>query len=302
LQGETRPSSSSSSSSSLNSKIDIKGAIVFSIGITSVLLVITNVEDKMSFNNWIIIGILSATGFISLISFVYIENKAISPLIDFKLILNKVLLSANFLRMISGLFMFTILNTMPILIRNPEPIGFGESTINTAYIIIPFMTAYLIIGLSSGIILSKLGNIKVILIGSIICTIGFTLLVFFFHSLILLLAGLAILGIGSQMLHQGAININLVSTPKNQTGISFGISNVFYLMGSAIGPTIVGMYMQANQISITGVIGSFPSSQSYILIFSTGIILSIITIIIDVLVMKKINQESNTRSFKIKSR
>jgi MFS family permease len=297
LQGDTKPSSFS-----LNSKIDIKGAIVFSIGITSVLLVITNVEDKMSFNNWIIIGILSATGFISLISFVYIENKAISPLIDFKLILNKVLLSANFLRMISGLFMFTILNTMPILIRNPEPLGFGESAINTAYIIIPFMTAYLIIGLSSGIILSKLGNIKVILIGSIICTIGFTLLVFFFHSLILLLSGLAILGIGSQMLHQGAININLVSTPKNQTGISFGISNVFYLMGSAIGPTIVGMYMQANQISINGIIGSFPSSESYILIFSTGIMLSIITIIIDVLVMKKINQESNTRYFKTNSR
>ena len=104
------------------------------------------------------------------------------------------------------------------------------------------------------------------------------------------------------MLHQGAININLVATPKSQTGISFGISNVFYLMGSAIGPTIVGMYMQANQISINGVIGSFPSSESYILIFTTGIILSIITIIIDVLVMKKINQESNTRPFKIKSR
>jgi MFS family permease len=298
LLSDTKPSSSAS----LNSKIDIKGAIVFSIGITSVLLVITNVEDKMSFNNWIIIGTLSATGFISLMSFVYIENKAISPLIDFKLILNKVLLSANFLRMISGLFMFTILNTMPILIRNPKPLGFGESAINTAYIIIPFMTAYLIIGLSSGIILSKLGNIKVILIGSIICTIGFILLVLFFHSLILLLAGLAILGIGSQMLHQGAININLISTPKNQTGISFGISNVFYLMGSAIGPTIVGMYMQANQISITGDIGSFPSSQSYILIFSTGIILSIITIIIDLIVMKKINQERNARSFKIKSR
>ena len=299
FQGDIKPSSSSSS---LNSKIDFKGAIVFSIGITSVLLVITNVEVQMSFNNWIIISILSITGFVSLMTFVYIENKAVSPLIDFKLILNKVLLSANFLRMISGLFMFTILNTIPILIRNPKPLGFGESAINTAYIIIPFMSAYLIIGLSSGIILSKLGNIKVILIGSIICTIGFIILVLFFHYLILLLTGLAILGIGSQLLHQGAININLVATPKSQTGISFGISNVFYLMGSAIGPTIVGMYMQVNQISINGVIGSFPSSESYILIFSTGIILSIITIIIDVMVMKKINQESNTRSFKIKSR
>lgn len=282
--------------SSINSKIDIKGAIVFSIGITSILLTITNVEGNMSFTNWIVIGSLSTIGFISLLAFVYIENRAISPLIELKLVLSKVLLSSNILRMISGLFMFTILNTMPILIRNPKPIGFGENAINTASIIIPFMIAYLAIGLSAGFILSKLGNIKVILIGSVVCVIGFTNLVLFFHSLEPLLAGLAILGIGSQLLHQGAININLVSTPKNQTGISFGISNVFYLMGSAIGPTIVGMYMQVNQVSINGITGSFPSSQSYILIFITGIVLSIISIIIGVIVMNILKEGRNIKT------
>jgi hypothetical protein len=279
--------------SSTNSKIDIKGAIVFSIGIISILLIITNLEGKMSFTNWIVIGSLSVIGCISLILFAHIENRVKSPLIDLKLIANKVLLSANILRMIAGLFMFTILNTMPILIRNPKPIGFGESAINTASIIVPFMIAYLVIGVSSGFILSRLGNIRVIIIGSLICAAGFTNLLFFFHNLVTLLAGLAILGIGSQLLHQGAININLVSTPKKQTGISFGISNVFYLMGSAIGPTIVGMYMQANQISIDGIVGSFPSSYSYILIFETGIILSIMTIIIDIIVLNKVKEGRN---------
>jgi MFS family permease len=279
--------------SSTNSKIDIKGAIVFSIGIISILLIITNLEGKMSFTNWIVIGSLSVIGCISLILFAHIENRVKSPLIDLKLIANKVLLSANILRMIAGLFMFTILNTMPILIRNPKPIGFGESAINTASIIVPFMIAYLVIGVSSGFILSRLGNIRVIIIGSLICAAGFTNLLFFFHNLVTLLASLAILGIGSQLLHQGAININLVSTPKKQTGISFGISNVFYLMGSAIGPTIVGMYMQANQISIDGIVGSFPSSYSYILIFETGIILSIMTIIIDIIVLNKVKEGRN---------
>jgi fucose permease len=112
-----------------------------------------------------------------------------------------------------------------------------------------------------------------------------------------LLASLAILGTGSQLLHQGAININLVSTPKNQTGVSFGISNVFYLMGSALGPTIVGMYMQSNQISINRIAGSFPSSQSYLMIFYTGILLSIITILIDIIVMNTIKTRNNSRPF-----
>ena len=272
-------------------RVDIKGAILFSIGITSILLVITNVGDKMSFNDWIVVGILSLTGIISLSTFYHIENRGPFPLIDFKLVLSNVLLSANILRMIAGLFMFAILNTMPILIRNPEPAGFGESAINAAYIIVPFMLAYLIVGLASGFVLSKIGNTRVILVGSVIGAIGFTTLVLFFHSIVPLLAGLAILGIGSQMLHQGAVNINLVSTPKHQTGISFGISNVFYLMGSAIGPTVVGMYMQANQVSINGIVGSFPSSQSYVLIFSTGIALSLLTIIIDIYI---INNKKNS--------
>ena len=131
-------------------RVDIKGAILFSIGITSILLVITNVGDKMSFNDWIVVGILSLTGIISLSTFYHIENRVPFPLIDFKLVLSNVLLSANILRMIAGLFMFAILNTMPILIRNPEPAGFGESAINAAYIIVPFMLAYLIVGLASG--------------------------------------------------------------------------------------------------------------------------------------------------------
>jgi MFS family permease len=273
--------------SQIKFRIDIKGAVVFSIGITSVLLIITNVDDKMSPTDWSFIGILSIIGIVSLYAFYQIENRVQFPLMDFKVVLTNVLLSANILRMIAGLFMFAILSTMPILIRNPKPAGFGESAINTASIIVPFMMAYLIVGLSSGLILSKLGNIRVILAGSVISAAGFTTLALFFHSLVHLLAGLAILGIGSQMLHQGAININLVSTPRHQTGISFGISNVFYLLGSAIGPTIVGMYMHANQLSINGVHSSYPSHQAYFMIFSTGIALSLLTIIIDILISKK---------------
>lgn len=291
-RNENRNYNNRSKSSLSDSKLDIKGAIVFSLGIMSILLMITNLHVKLSPINSVITISLSITTIISLSIFVYIERRAKSPLIDFNLVVNKVLFFANVLRMIAGLFMFAILNAVPILIRNPKPVGFGEGSINTASIIIPFMAAYLMIGLSSGFIISKLGNTRVTLIGSIVSVIGFITLLLFFHSLGPLLISLAILGAGSQLLHQGAVNINLVSTPKNQTAISFGISNVFYLMGSAIGPTLVGMYMQSNQISING-IGSFPSSQSYIMIFYTGILLSVVAILIDIIVMKEIRSNNN---------
>lgn len=144
--------------------------------------------------------------------------------------------------------------------------------------------------------MSRIGNTKVTLIGSIVSVLGFTTLVLFFHSEFVVLVSLGVLGTGFQLLHQGSININLVSTPKKQTGISFGISNVFYLVGGAMGPAIVGMYMQANQISTKGIAGSFPSSESYILIFSTGIVLSVISIIVDIVAMDKITKKRKNAS------
>jgi MFS family permease len=282
-------STNSIEGSNVHSKIDIKGAIAFSIGISSFLLMITNLNSQTTYSNIIVIGSLAAIGIISSLIFFYIEKGAKPPLIDLRLVKDGILLSANVLRMMSGLFMFAILNTMPILIRSPKPIGFGESAVNTASVILPFMAAYLIVGLSFGYIMSRIGNTKVTLIGSMVSVLGFTTLVLFFHSEFVVLISLGVLGAGFQLLHQGSININLVSTPKKQTGISFGISNVFYLVGGAMGPAIVGMYMQGNQISIKGISGSFPSSESYILIFSTCIILSIISIIVDIVAMNKIN-------------
>jgi MFS family permease len=278
-----------------HSKIDIKGAIVFSIGITSFLLMITNLNSQTTYSNLVVVGSLAAIGIISSLIFFYIEKQTKSPLIDLGLVKDGILLSANVLRLMSGLFMFAILNTMPILIRSPKPIGFGESAVNTASVILPFMAAYLIVGLSFGYIMSRIGNTKVTLIGSIVSVLGFTTLVLFFHSEFAVLVSLGVLGTGFQLLHQGSININLVSTPKRQTGISFGISNVFYLVGGAMGPAIVGMYMQANQIS-KGIAGSFPSSESYILIFSTGIILSMISIIVDIVAMDKIAKKRKNAS------
>ena len=68
------------------------------------------------------------------------------------------------------------------------------------------------------------------------------------------------------------MDTNLVSTPKNQTAISFGINNVFYLMGSAIGPTLVGMYMQSNQVSINEIIGKALNTRNTKLTLHCGVV------------------------------
>jgi hypothetical protein len=54
---------------------------------------------------------------------------------------------------------------------------------------------------------------------------------------------------------------------------------LFYI-GMAIGPAVVGLYMQSHQISVSTIAGltSYPSAESYNLIYLTAWVLSLISI------------------------
>ena len=90
-----------------------------------------------------------------------------------KLVLNKEILPANLIILIVGLSNFMIFQTIPILVRNPEPLGFGADAISTGSIQLPFALVFLIFVPISGFIISKLGSLKPIIFGTIIITIIF---------------------------------------------------------------------------------------------------------------------------------
>jgi hypothetical protein len=100
-----------------------------------------------------IIIFLIIIGIISLISFIFIKRRTKSPLIDFKLLSNKIILPANILLLISFLTMFTVYQTIPILVRTPSLVrGLEGDAITTASIQFPFMIVFLLFAPSSGFV------------------------------------------------------------------------------------------------------------------------------------------------------
>ena len=67
--------------------------------------------------------------------------------------------------MLVGMSMFMVFQTIPILVRNPGPVGFGEDAISTEKAQLPFAIILLIFGPTSGFIVSKLGSLKPIILG-----------------------------------------------------------------------------------------------------------------------------------------
>jgi MFS family permease len=282
-------------------QIDIKGSILLAITITSFLLALTLLQstsgDNSNINNGysnfylIFESVLPfiVLGIISLILFIYVENHTKYPLMDFKIFLKPQILVPSTIIMIVGFSMFMVFQTIPILVQTPKPIGFGENALDTGQVQLPFAIVLLLFGPTSGIIISKLGSLKPVIFGSSLTTFGFIIILLFHSSELLISIGLGILSAGLSLAAVGAMNVIILSSPREYSGVTIGMSSMLRIVGSSVGPALAAMYMQTNQtvINIKGIVESLPSSFSFDLIFLTAVILSIASILLSIILYKK---------------
>ena len=238
------------------------------LSISAFLLTLTYFANTNSESNnftsfdGIVLGSLATLTICSMIAFVIVERKAKDPLIPLRLISDKILLPSNIILLVFGITMFMIYQTIPILVTSPIPFGFGGDAMDSAMVQLPFMIVFLIFAPSSGFIVSKIGNFKPIVVGSVLTTIGFASLFAFHVNEFLISLNLIIISAGLSLTQVGAFNITLQHTPHQYSGVSIGISVVLVLMGSSIGPVIASTYMQAYQEPVIGIEGqSFPSQS-----------------------------------------
>ena len=171
----------SKSKQRLSKSIDIKGAITLSAAVIS-FLVTLQLMEKAGSNNFTQIIIFSLASIVSLVLFITVEKKAPFPLIDFKLLKNRIILSANIINMTVGLTaLMVVYQSLPILIRSPPPSGFGGDASSIAIVQLPYMIVSLIFSVASGFVVAKFGNLRPTTMGTIVTTLGFFVL-FMYHS------------------------------------------------------------------------------------------------------------------------
>lgn len=273
------------------SAIDLKGALALTSTITSFLLAITFLESiKQSLY---LITFLSIISLASLFCFILIERKSLSPLIDLKLLKDRIILPANILLMCLGCTLFMTYQTIAIMIKSPTPFGFGGNSINIIQVQLPFMLILFLVAIISGFLISKLGNVKPTIIGSVISSIGFFSLFLFHLSELSITINLIIIAIGISFTEVGAFNISTLFVPKQFSGISIGITTLLFLVGMSIGPAISGMFMEQYRIIVDAVVGSYPSEEAYNLIFLTGALISIVAVALTLVVTRRVSISSS---------
>jgi MFS family permease len=280
--------------------LDIRGAAALAVSITSFLLCLTLIETSSgsSIESNSVIGILSGYGLIlgsamvaaiSFVLFLLIERREKYPLIDLRLLGNKAILPSILIILIVGLSNFMVFQTIPILVRNPEPLGFGADVVDAGTIQLPFALVFLVFGPTSGFIISRLGSLRPVIVGTSIITASFLGLVFFHDSPIAISINLGVLATGLSFAAIGAMNVIILATPKEHTGISLGIATLVRIIGSAIGPALAAMYMQTSQIVIEmdGVSRSYPSDFAFVMIFSSATVIAATSIFLSILLRRR---------------
>ena len=282
----------------LSTKVDIKGALSLSIAITCFLLALTLFENNISdstIQSVIILLFIISLSTIAL--FIIIERRTDQPLINFKLFSNRTILSANLLILIIGFTHFMIFQSIPILARNPEPLGFGLDAVNTGNIQLPFAIIFVLFGPTSGIIISRMGSLKPIILGTIITSISFLFMLFFHTKEYYISIALAVFATGLSFTAIGAMNIIILFTPTNYIGTSTGLSVLIRILGSSVGPVIAALYMQLNQSHIAINESYFyPSAYSFDLIFLTATIASLCSIVLAFYLKRITNEKITTAS------
>ena len=263
--------------------LDVLGAATLATTIILFLLSLTFIETRATGSNSTQsisqLAILSAGCIAAFVAFLIAERRAIHPLIDLKLLQNKILLFSNIMMIILGFSMFMVFQTIPILAESPPPAGFGYSITGIAAIQLPFSIILLIFGPTSGYIVSKLGSIRPAIMGYGINAFGFFMLATFHSQPWMVSVALAIISTGLSLGSVGLMNIVLLATPYKNMVTSIGMTSLLRIIGSSVGPAVAGVLMQVWQIDVQGHAGSYPAPESYTLIFLMAAIMSIISVI-----------------------
>jgi MFS family permease len=272
--------------------IDVKGALALSSTVILFLMGLSFLQEISS-------GNLNSLGFfagsaISLIIFASLEKRVAHPLIDLKVLSDKVLLPSNIIMMIVGVSTFMVYQTIPILIRSPKPLGFGGDVITIATVQLPFMIVSLVVSAAGGFFLSRVGNFNLTALGTIICAVGFFSILAFHFTESMISVTLAIISVGLSFAIVGCFNIILMSSPQKVQGISLGMSVLLMLVGNSLGPSLAGMYQQMYRDTIPKLSGSFPSAQAYDQIFLTAALLSVVSVFLAIALRKKMGAKTST--------
>ncbi|MEM0139091.1 MAG: MFS transporter [Ferroplasma sp.] len=280
-------------------KIDMAGVVIMA-GALATLIFALSEGNTYGWESPLIIFlfIFSAIAFYSLTVY---ELNCKDAFIDMRLLKTRNVFIANFVGLFTMAGMYFLFFTVPTLLQDPAPSGFGRSILESGLIMLPATILAMVFAPLAARVTDRKGPKTAILIGLIVSFLAFLLLLAHRGSVLDIIEAAATLGSGFSFVLVGIINLLLISTPKSMAGEATGLNTVFRELGMTVAPAIGGTYETIYSVRvIIGLIPyrfngfpfipitySFPSQTAYNFTYLTGIIFLLFAVLVTLFIKDK---------------
>ncbi len=280
-------------------KIDVSGAGIMAVALVPLIFALSE-GNQYGWESPLIVSLFIFSA-IAFYLFVIYEVRNSDAFIDMHLLKTRNILIANFVGLFTMAGMYFLLFTVPTLLQDPAPSGFGRSILESGLIMLPASVMAMVIAPVAARVTDAKGPRTSILTGLSISFMAFLILLLDRSSVTDVIIAATILGTGFSFVLVGIINLLLVSTPKSKAGEATGLNTVFRELGMTVAPAIGGTF--ETMFSVRIIIGlipyrfgaltfipvtyGFPSQTAYNFTYITGIIFLLTAMLITLLVNKE---------------
>jgi MFS family permease len=259
-------------------KIDVPGSLTLAFFLAFFMLGLTQ-GSTWGWGNWrggTLAGLpiggpeFFVLAVIFLLAFILVERASPRPIIDFAKLAERNILLANIAGFFAGLAMFMMFVGIVSRAEYPTPIGLGKTALDFGYYSLPTTFTNMIVAPIIGTQMRRTGPKFPILLGAGLIVLGGLFLGFYNTAVLDLIIGPIPIMTGIIMIFIGMINLVVVSSKPQETGVQTGMNLTIRNLGTAIGPvaaatiltSVATVYYRGTPYAFSG-----PTAQAFQIIF-----------------------------------
>ena len=213
-------------------KVDVPGGVLLASTLVTFLVGATEAKSRGWTDPFILV--LFGISALTFLAFAYWQGRAKEPLIRPSLMKVRDVALSNTLGFMVGFAMLLSSLTITAI----ASYGFGLGPLKIGMLNLPMSIMMFVLGPIAGVAVSKLGPKWPMTFGMVVAITGFLFLDFYHGSETELVVGIVIMGSGIVCAMVGMINMIIISTPKEETGIATGVNIIVRTCGGVVGPAL----------------------------------------------------------------
>ncbi|WP_246851923.1 MFS transporter [Patulibacter sp. SYSU D01012] len=230
-------------------KVDVRGALVFGVGIVIPLLAISKAND-WGWGSARVVGMILG-GLAILAAWVLLQSRTAEPIAHVPTLRRPAVLFTNLATVLVGFGMFGSFVVLPQLLQSPEATGygFGLDATTSGLVMVPGGLISMFAAPLSGRMGAKVGSHVPLAIGGALSAAGLLMLAELHGSIGLIIVGFAVSSVGIGLAFAAMPNLIVDAVSAARTGEATGFNTVMRSVGSSLGSQLVVTVLTGSAIA-----------------------------------------------------